>query len=73
MEEEFKQISRKIPISQKLYDKKGFVSWYYHKPGYHVVSALSEFGRTRNKRFVFFLYDETYISTRQPTEAEAAL
>ena len=30
MEEEFKQISRKIAISQKLYDK-GFVSWYYHQ------------------------------------------
>ena len=43
------------------------------KPGYHVVSALSGFGRTRNKRFVFFLYDETYISTRKPTEAEATL
>ena len=43
------------------------------KPGYHVVSALSRFGRTRNNRFVFFLYDETYISTRQPTEAEATL
>ena len=31
MEEEFKQISRKIAISQKLYDEKGFVSWYYHQ------------------------------------------
>ena len=70
MEEEFKQISRKIAISQKLYDRcRGTIT----KPGYYVVSALSGFGRTRNKRFVFFLYDETYISTRQPTEAEATL
>lgn len=69
MEGEFKQISRKIAISQKLYNRKGFVSCYYHRAW---VSALSGFGRTRNKRF-FFLYDETYISTRQPTEAEATL
>ena len=31
MEGELKQISRKIAISQKLYNKKGFVSWYYHR------------------------------------------
>ena len=73
MEEEFKQISRKIAISQKLYDKKGFVSWYYHQAWVPCGISFKRVRLTRNKRFVFFLYDETYISTRQPTEAEATL